>query len=400
MDSTNWDATIEPRAARKRGRSGKAETGHEFSEGYRLRKKALIEEAAHSETESKSGRKTPRPGWRAAAAVAAALCVVAPIGAWAATSHADFLDGAFGAAWRQSEPAVQGFQDQGGAKPPVPVIYPGSEVEQLDPDKAEALIGEAVCDEPVTVSSPDGHELTVTSAVRSENAIAYRFLLHRDGGVTCLDWEDGGGSVATKGVRQSEDAAFSWAAGGDDFIYVDRDASDEETVVGYGYSVFGEPLPEGAPVQLTAWTSDASLGEGDVDVRTFEIPCTEALDGRAFASGDGSEATVSPLGLVLDMGSIFAAQDGSQAQDLARDPGSVRSVSLEMADGESYVVFDRADYLDNSLAACSFGTDFSMVFNRLVDPDEVESIEVVVTDESGMDVSPDERPTRTVIFAG
>lgn len=71
----------------------------------------------------------------------------------------------------------------------------------------------------------------------------------------------------------------------------------------------------------------------------------------------------------------------------------------------TYAVFEKAASLDNTLATCEFGTDFAMAFNRLVDPEEVASIEITVTDESvyyellkeGAEMpSIDELPTKTV----
>lgn len=403
-------------AAKERPELVDPKTHHEFSDEYQSRKKALIEEVAR--TVSGKPAKHRRFGaigtatrftWRIAAAVAA-ICIVAPVAAWAVTSHADFFDSAFGAAWRESKPAEQSFQEHDGLKPPTPIVYPASEVVQLDPEKAEALIGDAVCEEPVSVTSPDGHELTITSSVRSEHVLVYRFTLHRDGGVTCLDWDEHSNNVASKGAKPSDDARFAWTVEGDDFVYVDPEASTEETVVGYAYSVFGDPIPEGESVQLKIWTYDvpyidAYVDEGLVHEQELEIPCTKAVASVAFETDGGGSANVSPLGLVLDTRSLFASSEDPAVCDLAADPVNVRAITLKMNDGETYAVFEKAAFLDNTLAACEFETDFAMAFNRLVDPEEVASIEITVTDESvyyellkegaGMP-SIDELPTKTV----
>ena len=196
------------------------ELPHEFSARYQDRRRALIQEVAQAR-EKQRGAASPktaaRVSWKAAAAVAA-VCIAVPAGAWAITSHADFFNGAFGDGWRQSQPAEQSFQHHDGKKPPTPVVYPASEVVQLDADAAEALIGDAVCSEPVAIVAPDGHELTITSAVRSENTLVYSFTLHREGGVTCLHWDEHTNNVAAKGAIAPSDAQFSWASAGDEFV--------------------------------------------------------------------------------------------------------------------------------------------------------------------------------------
>ena len=383
------------------------ETRHEFSAKYQERRRALIQEAQRApvrQRETSVSRTASRFTYRVAATVAA-VCIALPAAAWAVTSHADFFAGALGDGWRESQAAEQSYQYHDGEKPPTPVVYPASEVVQLDAEAAEALLGDAVCDEPVSISSPDGHELTITSAVRSENALVYRFTLHRDGGVTCLQWDEHTNNVAAKGAHMAPGSQFSWTSAGDEFVYIDPTASTADTLVGYAYSVFGEPVPQGRPATLTVYTWDVPFEDSAEDqfhVQSYEIPCTKAVPSATFESAEGSAVTVSPLGLVLSERALFPEPEAPDGYDMACDPINVRSIVLKMDDGSAYTVFDLAENLDNTLSACGFDASLSVAFNRLVDPGHVASIEVGVTDVQDVDdlhdLSETDWPVRTVVY--
>lgn len=390
------------------------ESGHEFSEAYRSRKRALIEEVERATSKGSKRRgfasmKTTVHFTRRAAALVAAICIIGPAAAWAATNHADFFAGAFGDSWRQSQPATQSFQDHGGVKPPTLVQYPASEVTQLDPEKAEALLGSSVCDDAVTVTATDGHQLTITTAVRSEHGIVYGFTLHRSGGVTCLDIDESKNNVTPRGIHPASDARFVWMVEGNGYVYVDLESSSDDTLIGYGYAVFDVPVPEGDTVQLKVFDYDAPYSEaytadGLVHERTFEIPCTKTLASVSFGSEGEPKASVSPIGLVLDLTALVDVTESPLHQELSRDPSFVQAITLNFRDGQAYTVFDKSIPLDNMLASCCFKSDFSLVFNRLVDPEEVESIEVIsvydaaiayIVEEGGLLPSRDELSTTT-----
>lgn len=384
------------------------ETRHEFSAKYQERRQALIQEAQLASGRQRTAsvsRTVSRLTYRAAAAVAA-VCIALPAAAWAITSHTDFFAGALGDGWRESQAGEQSYQDHDGEKPPTPVIYPASEVVQLDVETAEALLGDAVCDEPVSISSPDGHELTITSAVRSENTLVYRFTLHRDGGVTCLQWDEHTNNVASKGAQTPLDAQFSWAAGGDEFVYVDPNASTSDTIVGYAYSVFGDSVPEGKAVTLTVYTCDVPFNqdheEDQFHMQSYKIPCTKAVASVTFASSEGSTVAISPLGLVLDERALFAKPSAPDGYDMAQDPIHVRAITVKMDDGTAYTVFDKAENLDNTLSACGFDANLSVAFNRVVDPAHITSVEVGITDVQDMDdlqdVTEADWPVRTIFY--
>lgn len=415
------------------------EVRHEFSQAYQAKRRALIQEIAQTSGEAAPNaaayeagaatarsatkpaapasdvvatlkpRTTSRFTWRAVAAVAAA-CIVVPTAAWAVTSHSDFFSGAFGDGWRMSQPAEESFQDHGEEKPPTPVVYPASEVAEQNPEAAEALIGYATSDEPLTITSPDDHELTITSAVRSENALVYRFTLHRDGGVTCLQWDEHTNNIAAKGAYTPHSAQMSWSAAGDEFIYIDPTASTEDTLVGYSYTVFGKAIPEGQTIPLTVFTCDVPFEEDFTEdqfhEQTYEIPCTSVVPSSTFTNDEGNSLAVSPLGLALDMHSLFAEPDDPESYDMAEDPIHVHSIAVNLTDGTTYIVFDNAAYLDNTLSFNNSEGNLALAFNRLVDPSHIASVDVSITDAQDMSFAddtgtlpaPEDWPIRTVSY--
>lgn len=328
---------------------------------------AAVPEAAAAGTAAESGDKvTPlRRGRRSKrsvkVAVAIAACLALGCGAaYGAANYAGFFDGAFGTGWRSSVSAEQVATD--GTEI---ICYPASEAVPVDQDEAKRLLGDAVSDDSATVAWPDGHVLTVDHVVRSEDVAVYHFTLHRDGGVTALFWDEG--TNRAKGAAPADDCDYWWYVGDDDFIYVDPEASSADTLVGYGYTVFEEPLAAGEPVKLSVEPreSGASGWQGE----TVSVACTQTVEDREL-SGDSGTAAVTPIGLTLN-GEIS-------------HPDNIESIVVNFKDGSAYTVEDGAADLDNELAFCGFdGKRFVMAFNRLVDPDTVASVVLKVTDSEG-----------------
>lgn len=183
----------------------------------------------------------------------------------------------------------------------------------------------------------------------------------------------------------SPDAQMSWATIGDEFVYIDPDASTDDTLVGYAYTVFGEVVPDGQAVPLTMWTCDvpftADFTESQFHEQTFDIPCTKAVESVSFANADNGLVSVSPLGLVLDAQTgLLPAADDSEDYSWAADPVNIRSIVIKISNEESYTVLDDTANLYNALSLCCFDTNICLAFNRLVDPQAVEAIEVTATD--------------------
>ena len=358
---------------------------HTFSENYQQRKEALLR--AVSEKRSSHVRQWRMPKVAVAAIVAA--CIALPAGAYAVASHTDFFDGAFGTGWRSSHQPEEMLQDQDGDKLPCTVVYPGSEAAPVDQEMAERLLGSAMYSEPLTITSPDGHVLTIESLVRSDRALVYSFTLAREGGVTALEWNDQTNNVAAKGAYTPLDQQMSWSIAGDEFLYIDPTTSTADELHGYGYSVFGAAVPKGKSLNLTVYTCDAPFNEDFSEDQFHEdhytIPCKDVVESLDFENGEGGVVEVSPLGLSLDSRTGLFPKVGKGEYDRAQDPVNILAILVNLEDGSSYSVWNSEANLDNSLSACLWSDggrnpQLTLAFNRLVDPAQVTSVEVTVVD--------------------
>lgn len=358
---------------------------HVFSKSYEWRKHALLAEV--SGEGAQTGAKAPannRPlrlrfTWRMVA-IAAAVCVALPVAAYAAITHADLFNDLFGIGFRESVPAAQVIQPGVGDKTDVMVTLPAKDYVDVDPKTAEAMLGQYMSAESVTVQSADGHTLTISNAVRSDEALLYRFTLEREGGQTALFYSEH--TNRAKGAMASESAQMSWTVAGDEFLYIDLDASTDERVVGYAYSALDGLLAGQELIGvLRDYSGPASntetLGVAETE---FAVPCGATVPSTSFTNIDGGLAMLSPLGLSLDTHVGLFSPFASSGCSMADDPFWVRKIQVNYADGTSYTVLDEDSEIDNTASLCGYNSGLALVFNRLVDPAKVKSIDVIVID--------------------
>lgn len=401
---------------------------HRFSDSYQQRRAALIAEFGIA-----ASSKSARFKWRVAALAAAALIVV-PVTAWAVADNAGFFAGAFGNSGRasvESHDEVQGYKDG----KPFMATYPSREYVDVDLDAAERLLGAYTANQETPVSVGD-HTLTILSAVRDKDAMVVHYTLERPGGVTALKWDET--SNQAKGAYQPFDQPYSWrffrgkdavrqneeqarwenepmpegaeeraayergkAAAyddanfynyGGDFTYVDPERSTADMLYCYAYVGFGGQAEDGTPVSLLVCNED-------VADQVVDVPVKDVVPARTLCAEGVGELAVSPLSLRFDHsgdGDIvdeaiarakydryFAGRIGSFEEylegcyaEIAIDACSKIVVTYE--NGEPYTVFDGIADLDNTTYACGLGDDRQALwlFNRLVDPDAIESITI------------------------
>lgn len=76
------------------------------------------------------------------------------------------------------------------------------------------------------------------------------------------------------------------------------------------------------------------------------------------------------------------------------------------ANGSSYTVLDEDSEIDNTASLCGYNSGLALVFNRLVDPARVKSIDVIVIDVPSGDPAdlrvdgdwPETYPEKTVTY--
>lgn len=336
---------------------------HEFSERYERRKEMLLKE--YNEEVVKKVKRVP---FRVAV-IAATICIIGTAGIYAAVTHDEFLNGAFGNSSRKSVPShavIHKGNDKD--KEDVAVQMPAREYIAVDTEVAEKYIGDYIIDEPLTKNIGE-HTLTILSAVRDQNVMVMEFTLERKGGENALKYNDT--TNATKGAYFSDDAdiAFSFV-NGSDCIYVDMAKSTDERLYCYDYVVFDEILEEGKTPILNIMSADKPLIEAvSIISDTFIIPLTKVVPSVKYTSAKGGVLEASVLGLSTDM----AKGLGLKGID-SKDPGNIKSIKINYNDETEYVVY--ADNVWNEGYSCTFGSTYRAVFNRLVDIDKINTIEI------------------------
>lgn len=395
----------------------KIATEHKFSQSYEKRKKALITEYGRVRESSKSSQMRSSVksfGLRfknkvAAVAVASSLLIV-PAGAWAIVNNEAFFSGAFGTSARetvQTHDEVTEYKNDN----PVIVTLPSREYVEVDLEKAQEMLGEYTSTEEVSVTVGD-HVLTILSTVRDEHAIVVHYTLEREEGVTALVWDDL--TNEGKGAYLSPDQPYSWNvvsssyAGGEgerlnytgERTLIDPQRSTPNKLYCYGYLVFSEALEKNPSIMLQVVnrsTENVHEAMGEVE-QAVAIPTKAALPCRVFSREDGGTLMVSPLSLQFSRGSETDAIDEEAARREYESFGGVASglsfedyleqcgceydldlsnkITITYKDGSEYTVLDKANNLDNT--SYSLGREGGPVwmFNRLIDPAEIESISV------------------------
>ncbi len=318
-----------------------------------------------------------------AQAAAAIVAIVAlPVGVYAAVSHANFFRNAFGDAGRKSTAAHEEIMDTGKGTQAT-VVYPEREYVNVDEDAAEALIGEYVSDEPVSVPIND-HTLTIDSVVWDKNAIVMEFTLDCPTGVKALRYDalmnEG------KGASFSEESTFCFGVKDTArSIYVDLDRTTETSLHGYYYGVdaFGDFHAGGGEPVLEIGYADVPYQKLMEDAETADVlnsmevalPTVNPVAMTSFSSSTGGTLELSPISLQIDMGKGL----GLSEMD-AYDPYYLETIIIEYEDGSAYTVLSGPDHIDNT--AYLIGglgdsqTEIAMVFNRLVDPAAIRQVTV------------------------
>lgn len=329
---------------------------HVFSEHYVCRKQALL---------ARLGRRAPRRRALRTAAVAAA-CALVPFTACAVASHADFFRNAFGADARPSVAAHEEtfYEPEKGSS--YTVTFPAHEYVDVDVDRAEALIGGFVADEPIEIPVND-HTLTILSAVRDRNAMVLYFTLSCDTGVTALAWDDW--SNESKGAYLSDESTFYFRIdGASDCVYVDPIHSTDTCLYCFDHVLFDAPLgPDDAPtLVIDAYDAPYLAMEEPPEPRAqaVDIPVPAALPETVLRSGTGGRLELSPIGLWVN-------------SDETLNLGYLRTVTLRYRDGSEYAVLDDPGDICNAGYVCGREDDsVTLTFNRLVDPDAVAAVTV------------------------
>ncbi len=265
-------------------------------------------------------------------------------------------------AWEQT------YVDEGAANP---IYWPNREVVEVDPARAQALLGDYLPECGYQWQIED-YTLTVGGYVLDEHTGAAKFYYtveHPGGfGNGAVDWEHGWLNNELFRVNVTfetqSDVSRPWFGGR---WYVDVEQSTEEKlcVVNSAASDGGWKAEDGF---IVSFTVRGESGKDDDEISAkLELPGLKSLPAVSVtdpATGE-TAAELSCIGLLLSPGG---------------DMDEVDYIALDYTDGTRYVVRDDANGLDNTDHGLISGErpdrDLRLVFNRLVDPSQVVSITV------------------------
>ena len=165
-------------------------------------------------------------------------------------------------------------------------------------------------------------------------------------------------------------------------IYIDPEQSSDTKLSCYDYLVFPEGIPEGEDVMLAAaWYEGAD--RASYQTATISLTTPGVAPAKTFASESGAQMQVSPIGLTVGCEGQFEDIDNLTVR--YKDGSSYRvwgsDGSSEDPDVEgTWTKVNNAMYalgVEGAQASSDGQGLWNYAFNRLVDPEAVESVEVV-----------------------
>ena len=344
---------------------------HEFSAKYKERKEQMLRKYRKSVRRKMDGR-------RAGQCAAAAALLVLATGTIGVAANSEFFYRVWGTHGKEkieSHEEVLYDEEKGTS---TTVTYPQREYTDKNMDRAEELIGSSLSYGPVVREIGDTR-LTILASVCDGNAAVVEFTLEREGGVTALRYSQLDNE--SKGAWFAEDAPFYFQfADCHENIFVDLERSTEDTLYCYDYMVVQQPDAQTAK-SLTMEIYERETGQEEWgEAESLQVPISSEAQQREYGSAEGGKITISPLSMKIDMGMVPGL-----TKEEAGDPWHAFYVSVNYKDGTNYLVHEHEI---PGIHSCEVETDNAsyaledmenqliFVFNRLNDPEQVESITV------------------------
>ena len=356
---------------------------HEFSEGYKKTRERNKQKYLYH-----------RPQWQkiASIAAAAALFIATPFVVNAATDG-ELFERIWGILGKKDVEAHQELVYEAEKDSSYYIAYPAREYAETDPETVQALIGD--CVEELSISQEvDGTTITLLTAVRDNHSAVVALTLEKEGGVDILDYSQLDNE--SKGAWFSADSTFLFNIGYGGNLYVDLDKSTGDKLYCYDYvplNTFGNgslrmeieqypcTLGERDALLAEAYGSEqAQAVESGKKTTGLRIPCGNRLGSTEFTNAGGGRIEMSPISMNIDMNTGL----GLTAEQ-AYDPYSAYKIVITYSDGSTYTVIEHEypdvytceEYIDNTSYSCgSLDNEYLLIFNRLVNPEDVVSVTV------------------------
>ena len=353
---------------------------HVFSEEYLAGKESMMKNTTKAKI-SKLGVKV--------AAAAAAVIVASPFVVNAATGG-EFFDRLWGNNGKHNveshnEVLIEdGKIDDQGNPVTYEVTFPKIEYVAQDPEVAERLLAGKYTTEPVSTTIGDT-TITVETVVHDGMGIVAAYTVERAKGVDCYIYSQQENEAKGAFFNEDQNIMFGFEEGSGK-IWIDLERSTDTKLYCYEYmydryNVFGtqfaEPVTDHITLFCVEYTDtraniEKTLTEkGDTsyikDEKSVVIPVADKLDSKTFTSANGGTVKISPIAMQWD------STGGEEPKGEALD--SVTMFKITYKDGSEYLVYE-----DDKVASygyiCGTDTGFIVLFNRLVDTDNIAKITI------------------------
>lgn len=332
---------------------------------------------SRSKSETKKQYKFPKV---TVAAITAVLMISTGV---YASIRSDFFEGMFGNTTKTSTPAQPVSIDDGKGGT-VDVIIPSKEFVDVDEERAQELLGDYVLEEPI-VKELGEHTLTVENFLYNELGGLMYFTLEREGGVTALAGNED--TNLAKGVNFTDEADFYFNVEigeqivGHENVYVDMQQSTAEKMYCYSYFLWSEEIDVQQKPYLFIQKYPCTRGEMDgmneeeltkMWENTVEEKVTitekEAVPTKTLDLGEKGSLRISPFAMAFDIPKMLGLSN------LDIDPWNVKHVEIQYKNGESYVVEDKNENINNTGYVIGCDPYYKVAFNRLVDVENVKAV--------------------------
>lgn len=333
---------------------------------------------SRSKSETKKQYKFPKV---TVAAITAVLMISTGV---YASIRSDFFEGMFGNTTKTSTPAKPVSIDDGKGGT-VDVVIPSKEFVDVDEERANELLGNYVLQEPI-VKEIGSHTLTVENFLYNELGGLMYFTLEREGNVTALAGNED--TNLAKGASFTEDADFYFNVKISDElvysenIYVDMQQSTSEKMYCYSYFLWPDEIDVQQKPYLYIQKYPCTRGEMDSmneEERTQmwentveeKVTLTEkdAVPTKTLDLGERGGLRLSPFAMAFDIPKMFGLSGLGASSTL-----NVKHVEIQYKNGESYVVEDKNENINNTGYVIGCDPYYKVAFNRLVDVENVKAV--------------------------
>lgn len=270
------------------------------------------------------------------------------------------------------------------------MVIPSKEFVDVDEERANELLGKYVLEEPI-VKEIGSHTLTVENFLYNELGGLMYFTLEREGKVTALAGNED--TNLTKGASFTDEADFYFTIQigeqtiGYENIYVDTQQSTAEKMYCYSYFLWSEeseidveqkpylliqkyPCTRGEINRMDA--EEYSQMYENVVEEKVTLTEQDAVPTKTLDLEEKGTLRISSFALAFDIPKML----GLSSLDI--DPWNVKHVEIQYKNGESYVVEDKNENINNTGYVIGCDPYYKVAFNRLVD---VENIKAVVIND-------------------